>query len=157
MATRLTTTREERGEVIAKLDGQVKRIDDLTYTVKSQSSMGEYVISKVDGEWICECPDNKFRYVKCKHIHTIQFSQSISAEEVYSRKYNSQSKQKQKPRNHQTQKATSCICALVHCKPHTTTNKHKTKQYTTTHTCSLIAVLCRNLSRVCLHRHFRTI
>jgi len=77
MATQLTTTREERGEAIAKLDGQVKRIDDFTYTVKSQSGMGEYIISKVDGEWICECPDNKYRHVKCKHIHAIEFSVKI--------------------------------------------------------------------------------
>ncbi len=80
MATQLTTTREERGEAIAKLDGQVKRIDDFTYTVKSQSGMGEYIISKVDGEWICECPDNKYRHVKCKHIHAVVFSQSLRAE-----------------------------------------------------------------------------
>ncbi len=39
----LTTTREERGEAIARLDGQVKRVDDFTYTVKSQSHEGEYM------------------------------------------------------------------------------------------------------------------
>ena len=71
VTAQLITTREERGEAIAKLDGQVKRIDDFTYTVKSQSDMGEYIISKVDGEWICECPDNKYRHVVCKHIHFV--------------------------------------------------------------------------------------
>jgi transposase-like protein len=80
MSNQLTTTREERGEAIAQLDGQVKRIDDFTYTVKSQSRMGEYIISKVDGEWICECPDNKYRHVKCKHIHAIEFSSKLRAE-----------------------------------------------------------------------------
>jgi len=80
MSNQLTTTREERGQVIAKLGGQVKRIDDLMYMVKSQSHMGEYIISKVDGEWICECPDNKFRHVKCKHIHAIEFSTKLRAE-----------------------------------------------------------------------------
>ncbi len=80
MATQVLTTREERGEAIAKLEGQVKRIDDFTYTVKSQSGMGEYSISKVDGEWICECPDNKCRHVVCKHIHAVNFSQSLRAE-----------------------------------------------------------------------------
>jgi transposase-like protein len=80
MATILTTTREERGQEIAQLNGQVKRIDDFTYTVKSQSRMGEYIISKVDGEWICECPDNKYRHVKCKHIHAIEFSTKLRAE-----------------------------------------------------------------------------
>jgi len=66
MTIQLLTTRIERGEAIAKLEGQVKRIDDYTYTVKSQSGMGEYFMSKVDGEWIFECPDNKYRHVKCK-------------------------------------------------------------------------------------------
>jgi transposase-like protein len=76
----LTTTREQRGEAIAKLDDQVKRIDDCTYTVKSQSGRGEYIISKVDNEWICECPDNKFRHVKCKHIHAIELSAKLRIE-----------------------------------------------------------------------------
>ena len=73
MAT-VTTTREERGQAIAKLDGQIKRIDDCTYTVKSQSHNGEYCIIKVDGEWVCECPDNKYRQVKCKHIIAVELS-----------------------------------------------------------------------------------
>ena len=60
MATRLTTTREERGESIAKLDGQVKRVNDCTYTVKSQSNNGEYNVSKNGDEWVCTCPDNTY-------------------------------------------------------------------------------------------------
>jgi transposase-like protein len=80
MATQLTTTREERGKAIAQLNGQIKRIDETFYTVQSQSGNGEYAITKVDSEWICECPDNKFRHVKCKHIHAVLFSQSIRAE-----------------------------------------------------------------------------
>ena len=46
MATKLITTREERGQAIAQLNGQVKRLDDCTYTVKSQSHNGEYTVSK---------------------------------------------------------------------------------------------------------------
>jgi putative transposase len=85
MSNQLTTTREQRGQAIAQLDGQIKRIDDFSYTVKSQSHNGEYGITKVDGEWICECPDNKFRHVKCKHIHAIEFSKSFRAEVAISR------------------------------------------------------------------------
>jgi transposase-like protein len=85
MATQLITTRQQRGETIAKLEGQIKRIDDYTYTVKSQSHDGEYTISKVNGEWICECPDNKHRNVVCKHIHAVNFSQSFRAEVVVRR------------------------------------------------------------------------
>ena len=40
------TSREERGQKIAQSNGQVKRIDDSTYTVKSQSNNGEYTVNK---------------------------------------------------------------------------------------------------------------
>ena len=85
MSNQLTTTREERGEAIARLEGQVKRVDDCSYTVKSQSHEGEYCITKVDGQWLCECPDNKWRQVKCKHIFAVEFSLSIRAEVAISR------------------------------------------------------------------------
>ena len=80
MSNQLTTTREERGEAIAKLEGQVKRIDEYTYTVKSQSHDGEYIVSKVCGEWMCECPDNKYRHVKCKHTIAVELSTVLRAE-----------------------------------------------------------------------------
>lgn len=86
MATQLTTTREERGKTIAQTDGQVKRIYDNLYTVESQSGNGEYCVTKVDREWVCECPDNKYRHVECKHIHAVIFSRSMR-ETVENSKY----------------------------------------------------------------------
>jgi transposase-like protein len=80
MATQLTTTRQERGETIARLDGQIKRIDENLYLVKSQSGNGEYAVTRVCGDWLCQCPDNQYRKVKCKHIYAIEFSKSIRAE-----------------------------------------------------------------------------
>ena len=80
MATQLTTTRQERGEAIAKLEGQVRRLDENSYVVKSQSGNGEYAITKIDQEWFCECPDNKYRHIKCKHIFAVEFSKSFRAE-----------------------------------------------------------------------------
>jgi transposase-like protein/DNA-directed RNA polymerase subunit RPC12/RpoP len=74
------TTREERGQTIAQHNGQVKRIDDYLYIVKSQSNNGEYTVNKVNGEWLCDCPDNKYRHAICKHIHAVNFSQSLRAE-----------------------------------------------------------------------------
>jgi putative transposase len=71
------TTREERGQTIAKLNGQVKRIDNTTYTVKAQSNDGEYTIHKLGEEWVCSCPDNQYRHVICKHIYDIDFSVSL--------------------------------------------------------------------------------
>ncbi len=80
MATQQTTTRQERGQAIAHANGQVQRIDEMLYIVKSQSNNGEYTVNKVNGEWLCDCPDNKFRHVPCKHIHAVTFSTSIRAE-----------------------------------------------------------------------------
>jgi putative transposase len=80
MTVQLTTTRQERGQAIAQSNGQVKRIDELLYIVKSQSNNGEYTVNKVNGEWLCDCPDNKYRHVPCKHIHAVTFSLSIRAE-----------------------------------------------------------------------------
>ncbi len=76
----VTTTREERGEAITKLSNQIQRVDESLYTVKSQSGNGEYCITRVDREWLCECPDNKYRHVKCKHIHAVELSTVLRAE-----------------------------------------------------------------------------
>jgi putative transposase len=72
--------REQRGMAIAQSVNQINRIDETFYTVKSQSQNGEYAVTMVDHEWICECPDNKFRDVKCKHIFAVEFSKSLRAE-----------------------------------------------------------------------------
>jgi len=85
MTTQLTTTREERGQTIAQAQNQINRIDEAFYTVHSQSGNGEYAVTKVDQEWICECPDNKYRHVECKHIYAIRFLQSIRAEVAIAR------------------------------------------------------------------------
>ena len=71
------TTREERGQAIAQLDNQIKIIDECLYVVKSQSHNGEYTVNKINGELVCDCPDNTYRHVKCKHIHAVEFSLKI--------------------------------------------------------------------------------
>jgi len=80
MTIQLTTTREEKGQTIAQQSGQVKRIDENFYTVQSQSGNGEYAVVKIDDEWICECPDSKYRHVECKHIYATKFSKSLREE-----------------------------------------------------------------------------
>jgi len=75
-----TNEREQRGMQIAQQANQVKRVDENTYTVRSQSHDAEYCISKVCGEWICECFDNKYRHTKCKHIFAVEFSSQIRKE-----------------------------------------------------------------------------
>lgn len=63
-----------RGLAIAKRNRQVKRIDDFNYEVLSQSGNGSYFVSRVEDEWICECPDHRFRGVKCKHAWAVEIS-----------------------------------------------------------------------------------
>jgi transposase-like protein len=77
MSVTQLTTRAERGQAIAQHNGQVTRIDEILYTVKSQSGNGEYTVNKINGEWTCTCPDNTYRHVQCKHIHAVTFSQAI--------------------------------------------------------------------------------
>lgn len=69
--------REQKGLDIAKLSNQVKRIEENTYAVKSQSNHGEYKVFKVSDEWFCECPDYVYHHLKCKHIFAVEFSVSL--------------------------------------------------------------------------------
>ena len=80
MTAQVTTTREERGQAIAQSTNSVHRVEENFYTVQSQNGNSEYAVSMVDKEWICECPDNKYRHVKCKHIFAVEFSQKINAQ-----------------------------------------------------------------------------
>src|SRR5437867_9248080 len=77
--------REQKGQAIAQL-GCIKRIDEHTYIVKSQSGNGDYdVISTAIG-WKCSCPDHIHRGVICKHINSVFFSfqlrKNVEAETV---------------------------------------------------------------------------
>jgi len=69
-----------RGQEIAKVEGQIKRLDDSTYQVNSQSGHGLYTV--VNGGkygWRCSCPDHIYREIKCKHIWAVEFSLKIRA------------------------------------------------------------------------------
>lgn len=66
--------REEKGLTIAQLNGQVQRVDEHTYTVKSQSGNGEYQVYQGELGWICSCCDHMYRGQKCKHIFAVEFS-----------------------------------------------------------------------------------
>ena len=75
--SKLTTSREERGQAIAQERGQVVRIDDRTYRVKSQTHHGWYKVCRVGEEWVCECADNVYRHLICKHIFAVDFSKQL--------------------------------------------------------------------------------
>lgn len=70
-------TRQERGMTIAQAPNQVNRIDECLYIVESQSGNGEYTVNKVNGEWLCDCPDHVYRRVECKHIFAVEVSASL--------------------------------------------------------------------------------
>jgi len=79
MKARITENlRETRGLQIANAkESQITRIDSATYEVLSQSGNGEYVVCLSEDEWHCECPDHRFRDIKCKHIWAVEFSLAI--------------------------------------------------------------------------------
>ena len=67
-------TREENGMTIAHLGGYVRRVDENSYVVRSQSSKGEYQVISGELGWLCSCPDHLYRGQKCKHIWAVHFS-----------------------------------------------------------------------------------
>ena len=70
--------REQRGlEIAQSKENQITRIDHAIYKVLSQSGNGEYIVCLSEDEWRCECPDYRFRGVKCKHIWAVEFSLKI--------------------------------------------------------------------------------
>jgi transposase-like protein len=69
---------EIKGNTIAQTTGDVRRIDEHTYTVKSKSARGEcYDIIAGELGWLCSCPHHVYMGQKCKHIFAIEFSLKI--------------------------------------------------------------------------------
>ena len=69
--------RQERGQMIAKTEGSIKRVDEHEYQVKSQSHRGFYEVLSTEYGWACSCPDNQYRGIDCKHILGVQVSFSL--------------------------------------------------------------------------------
>ena len=76
----LEKRREERGLEIVNKDSQIKMIDDSAYQVLSQNGNGVYFVSLTEDGWVCECPDFRFRGVKCKHIWAVELSIKLREE-----------------------------------------------------------------------------
>jgi hypothetical protein len=86
MVTMEPTTREMRGLAMASEIGRrnnpnvsIKRMNKLTYKVKSQSNHDNWytVINTYDSGWVCDCPDFIFRHLECKHVHCVKFSKLL--------------------------------------------------------------------------------
>ena len=73
--------REEQGRIIAKMNGSIKRINDTSYVVNSQSgNTSTYNVNTTKLGWVCSCPDHLYRGVKCKHIYAVEISFAIRKE-----------------------------------------------------------------------------
>ncbi len=66
--------RENRGEAIARQFGWVRRLDEHSYKVHSQSGEFESDVMSTELGWLCSCPDHIYRNQKCKHIIAVDLS-----------------------------------------------------------------------------------
>jgi putative transposase len=69
-----TQNRTEKGGLIFRAKGAIKRIINSKYVVISQSGNGNYEIQSTALGWVCSCQDHVYRGVKCKHIHAVEIS-----------------------------------------------------------------------------------
>jgi len=69
--------RAQKGKEIAENFGAVTRLDETCYKVASQRTREIYQIDSTERGWICNCPDHRFRGVKCKHIWAVEYSFQI--------------------------------------------------------------------------------
>lgn len=68
-----------RGKNIYNTLGQIKKIWNDIYYVKSQSGHGLYTVTNTPHGWTCGCPDYRYRFVECKHIWAVKFFLKIKA------------------------------------------------------------------------------
>ena len=66
--------RKMRGQQIAQVESNVRRIDATEYRVKSQSGDHWYSVYSTEAGWYCSCPDATTRAIKCKHIFGVELS-----------------------------------------------------------------------------------
>lgn len=69
--------RAQKGQEIAQMQDAINRLDETTYKVRSQSLNMYYEVVGTERGWSCQCPDHRFRGVKCKHIWAVEFSFAI--------------------------------------------------------------------------------
>jgi transposase-like protein len=71
-----------KGTKMAFEKDAVRRLDERTYLVKSQSKIGGgyVVITTKTGAWKCNCPDHVYRKAKCKHISAVEYSLELRRE-----------------------------------------------------------------------------
>jgi transposase len=71
--TTATNSRDLRGKSIADQGDQIKKVNDHSFKVKSQSGNGFYEVKATPNGMICDCPDFVYRGGKCKHIAATRY------------------------------------------------------------------------------------
>jgi hypothetical protein len=69
----ITDARETRGKAIAYQGNQIKKVNDHSFKVKSQSGGGFYEVKETKTGMTCNCPDFVYRGGKCKHIAATRY------------------------------------------------------------------------------------
>ncbi len=77
MSAPVYDSRMAKGEAIAKVESNVRRLDQSAYMVRSQSGQGEYEVLSTELGWTCACPDYRYRQMKCKHIIAVELSLQV--------------------------------------------------------------------------------
>ena len=75
-----TNPREERGKAIADQGNQIKKVNDHSFKVKSQSGSGFYEVKATKDGMTCTCPDFVYRGGKCKHIAATRYYLEVQKE-----------------------------------------------------------------------------
>lgn len=65
--------RELRGLGIVAAGGQIQRVSDEVFIVKSQGGDRSYEVRWAVNSWVCNCPDYLRRSKPCKHIYAVNF------------------------------------------------------------------------------------
>jgi len=78
--TTATNPREKRGKEINTLGGQIKKVNDHSFKVKSQSGNGFYEVKTTNSGMTCDCPDFVYRGGKCKHILATKYYLEVQKE-----------------------------------------------------------------------------
>jgi len=66
-------SREVRGKAIAEQGDQIKKVNDHSFKVKSQSGSKVYEVKTTPNGMTCDCPDFVYRGGKCKHIQATRY------------------------------------------------------------------------------------
>ena len=72
--------REARGKAIADQGDQIKKVNDHSFKVRSQSGRGFYEVKATESGMTCDCPDFVYRGGKCKHIMATRYYLEIEKE-----------------------------------------------------------------------------